>query len=124
MEERLDGSFGPIEEISEFWDRVNRKQDVSNVKAFHFGTKRELEKVREKKSTDQRLEALENEVESWKKPESDLIHTPDSQEIDFFNSDTTSIKTSDIFISGKELHNRETAIQSKQAIRRLSRKHR
>ena len=85
MQENRDGSFGPNENVSKLLDHL-RQEDLSKVKAIHFGTIDELEEIKKKKSIENRVGELEDQFKSITQKKSDFIIEPTREEIKQFGS--------------------------------------
>ena len=86
MQENRDGTFEQIKPFSEFMEKVSKmdSDDYENVKAFHFGTEKELNEIKEKKSLERRFEDLENEFKEFKSGKanrSECIVFPTAEEV-------------------------------------------
>lgn len=92
MQEFKDGTFGDIKPFSEFMEKLSKmdEYEVENTKSFHFGTVRELQDIKMKKSLEQRFDDLEKDVmqlkEDKSKPESEYFHLPTTEEIKKYGS--------------------------------------
>ena len=92
MIENRDGSFGDIQPFSDFMDKFMSMEDgeVDTVKAVHFGTVRELQDTKMKRSLEQRFTDLEKEVheltEGRPKLESEYFIFPTTEEIKKYGS--------------------------------------
>jgi len=83
MQENRDGSFEDIKPFSEFMEKMaNMEQDdYENVASFHFGTEKELNEIKNRKSFEDRLSALEDEAEGLRKNKSAYFTIPTDEEI-------------------------------------------
>ncbi len=83
MQENRDGSFEEIKPFSEFMEKMSKmdSDDYENVKAFHFGTEKELTEIRNRKTFEDRLSALEDEAEKRKGNKSEYFVFPTDEEI-------------------------------------------
>ena len=92
MQENRDGSFGDIRPFSDFMEKMKEVSvtEMSEVKSFHFGSVRELQDIKMKRSLEQRFTDLEKEVHEFKegkpKPESEYFIFPTTEEIKKYNT--------------------------------------
>jgi hypothetical protein len=96
MIERRDGTFSEFYEMDEFTKimekQVQRYQEMikeidpgfkplPEYKAFHFGTKQELEEIKGKKALQVQIDELKEEVEQLKPLKSDHVILPTQDDI-------------------------------------------
>ena len=75
--ERIDGTFTETEELAEAHERFLKLCDIGQARSFHVGTELEIEEIKNKRSIEDRLDALESDI----KPTSDILELPTDAEI-------------------------------------------
>ncbi len=92
MQERLDGSFGDIMDGESLLKKMfEDKLEMLTTKALHFGTKEELEDIKNQKDVYHRLEVLEEQVETLKPVKSSLL-IPTEEQIEKYSKKYTKFK--------------------------------
>lgn len=75
MQEYQDGSFGEIQERESLIEKLaSSKQELDKTKAIHFGTKEELEEIREKDDTKFKMDVSERLSRLEQKMNQVLLH--------------------------------------------------
>jgi len=86
MQERNDGTFGEITHGNDLLEQfIDNPFELARTRAIHFGTVEELEAVKEKRSIEDRLKSLENDVFKMKPTESEMILIPTRAQIKWFS---------------------------------------